>query len=125
MTWAKPAFQWLAWLFLVGVGVQFFLAGLGLPMFGGDSIDPHKQFANVLSLITVLLVLTAILAKLGRPIWVMAVVLFFLVGLQHLWADQTLKPAWLRSFHVFDAFLIAGIAFHLAQRAGFPLKKSR
>ena len=118
MTWARPVHQWLVWLFLLGVGVQFFLAGLGV--IGGESIDPHKMLGSLLQLLAVLMLVSAALAKMPRPVIIMSVVLVVLMLLQSVFV-QIDSPLWLHSFHVFDAFLIAALAQHLAQRAGFPL----
>ena len=115
MSTPRVLFRWLAYLFLLGVAIQFFLAGFGV--LGGHSIDPHKAFAGVLEIIALLLIAVAIWGKMGAPVIGMAVVLFVLIVLQYLWASESLSPQWLRSFHVFDALLIAFLGYHLAERA--------
>ena len=111
----RVLFRWLAYLFLLGVAIQFFLAGFGV--LGGHSIDAHKGFAGVLEFIALLLIAVAIWGKMGAPVIAMTVVLFVLIVLQYLWASESLSPKWLRSFHVFDALLIAFLGYHLAERA--------
>ncbi|HEX5368903.1 MAG TPA: DUF6220 domain-containing protein [Dehalococcoidia bacterium] len=113
----RMLFRLLSYLFLAGVAVQFFLAGYGLPQFGAHSIDPHKGFAGALEVIVLLMFGAAIWAKMGRMIIGMIVVLFVLIVLQYLWASESLSPHWLRSFHVFDALLIAFLGYHIAERA--------
>ncbi len=54
----------------------------------------------------------------------MALALVVLTVQQSIWASESLKPMWLRSFHVFDAFLIAGLSQQLAKRGGSPLSKT-
>ena len=117
---ARRLFGVLAWLFVVSVGIQFFLAGLGV--FGGESIEAHRQMGfAVMHLIPILMFIAALVGKMGRVYIVQTVALFVLVLLQPLWVDEELDPQWLRSFHVLSAFFIAGLAQHLAQRAGWPL----
>ncbi len=110
-------FRLLSYLFLLAVAVQFFLAGYGLSEFGGHSIDPHRGFAGALILIVFLMFGVAMWGKMGGRILGMVVVLFVLLLLQYLWASDSLKPHWLRSFHVFDALLIAFLGYHIAQAA--------
>ena len=119
MTMARMAFQWLVWLMVIGVGIQFFLAGLGV--FGGESIEAHRQWGfAVLHIIPILMFVAAIVGKMGRMYIGMTVVLFLLVFFQVLWADPEFDPEVLRSLHVFNAFLIAGLTQHLAMRVGQP-----
>ncbi len=114
----RMLFRLLSYLFLLAVAVQFFLAGYGLPQFGGHSIEAHRQWGYVvMHLIPLLMFGAAIWAKMGKQIIGMVLVLFILVVLQSLWASESLKPHWLRSFHVFDALLIAFLGYHIAQRA--------
>ena len=94
-----------------------FLAGYGVAELGGHSIDPHRGFAGVLVLIVFLMFGVAVWGKLGRMMLGMVFVLFVLLLLQYLWGSESLKPHWLRSFHVFDALLIAFLGYHIAQRA--------
>lgn len=119
MAWARPAYRWLIWLFLLGLGIEFFLAGLGV--LGGESIDPHEGLGNLLVVVCLVLVILAAIGRLERPIMLMTVVLLFLTALQMLWASEDLDPMWLRSLHIFGAFLIVGLSQNLATKVGFPL----
>jgi hypothetical protein len=119
MAWARPAYRWLIWLFLLGLGIQFFLAGLGT--LGGESIDAHRGLGSLLVLVSLVLVVLAAIGRLQRPIIPMTVVLLILTGLEMLWAGEDLDPRWLRSFHVLGAFLIAGLSQNLAMKLGFPM----
>jgi uncharacterized membrane protein YkvI len=118
MPWARRTYRWLIWLFLLGLAIQFLFAGLGT--LGGESIEPHRGLGNLLILISLVLAVLAAVARLERPIIPMTIVLLLLTALQILWA-QLESPMWLRSFHVFDAFLLAGLADNLARKVGFPL----
>ena len=118
---ARAAFRYLLTIFLLGVAVQFFLAGLGAfrtqhasdhgtvgdKQFG-DFFHPHVVLGNVLLVIALVVFLAALAGRMGRR-WVLpALALPILVELQFVFANN--GPAWFRAFHVLNAFVIAGIA---------------
>jgi hypothetical protein len=112
---ARKIFVGLAWLFVLAVAIQFLLAGLGL--LGGESLEPHRQWGFiVLHLIPILMLIAAIVGRMGRTVIVLTVVLFLLVFLQPLFVDPELDPRWLRSLHVLNALFIFALGHHLAQR---------
>ena len=112
---ARKIYVGLAWLFVAAVGVQFFLAGLGV--LGGESIEAHRQWGFiVLHLVPILMFIAAIVGRLGRTVLILTGVLFLLVFVQPLFADPELDPQWLRSFHVLNALFISGLGAHLTQR---------
>jgi uncharacterized protein DUF6220 len=115
MNGARKTFVALAWLFLVAVAIQFLLAGLGV--LGGGSMEPHRVWGFlVLHLIPILMLIAAIVGRMGRNVIVLTVTLFLLVFLQPLFADPELDPPWLRSLHVLNALFIFSLAYVLAQR---------
>lgn len=115
MATARKAFVVLAWLFVLAVAIQFLLAGLGV--LGGESIEPHREWGFiVLHLIPILMLIAAIIGRMGRTVIVLTVVLFLLVFLQPLFVDPELHPRWLRSLHVLNALFIFALGYHLAQR---------
>jgi hypothetical protein len=67
----------LIWLFLAALVVQTFLAGLGL--FGGGDMEPHIFVGWLLHLPVALVLVAALVARVGRPTiwWVLAL---FLMG---------------------------------------------
>jgi hypothetical protein len=112
---ARRFFIGLAWLFVLAVAIQFLLAGLGV--LGGESIEPHRQWGFiVLHLIPILMLIAAIVGRMGRTVIALTVVLFLLVFVQPLFADAQLDPRWLRSLHVLNALFIFALGYHLAQR---------
>jgi hypothetical protein len=112
---ARKIFVGLAWLFVLAVAIQFLLAGLGV--LGGESLEPHRQWGFiVLHLIPILMLIVAIVGRMGRILIVLTVVLFLLVFLQPLFVDPELDPRWLRSLHVVNALFIFALGHHLAQR---------
>ena len=112
---ARKIFVALAWLFVLAVAIQFLFAGLGV--LGGESLEPHRQWGFiVLHLIPILMLIAAIVGRMGRTVIALTVVLFLLVFLQPLFVDPELDPRWLRSLHVLNALFIFALGHHLAQR---------
>jgi hypothetical protein len=112
---ARKFFVGFAWLFVLAVAIQFLFAGLGI--LGGESLEPHRQWGFiVLHLIPILMLIAAIIGRMGRTVIVLTVVLFLLVFLQPLFVDPELDPHWLRSLHVLNALFIFALGYNLAQR---------
>jgi hypothetical protein len=118
---ARSIHRSLLTLFLVGVAVQFFLAGLGVFRTQGHAehgsvsdsqfasyFDPHRTLGNVLFGVAVLVFLAALAARLGRARVLVMLVLPVLVFLQSIFAND--GPSWFRALHVLNAFVIAGLA---------------
>ena len=113
---ARKSFVGLAWLFVLAVAIQFLLAGLGV--LGGESMELHRQWGFlVLHLIPILMLIAAIVGRMGRAFLVLTVVLFLLVFVQPIFADAQLDPRWLRSLHVLNALFIFTLGLYLAQRS--------
>jgi hypothetical protein len=120
---ARKVFAGLAWLFVLATAIQFLLAGLGV--LGGESLEPHRQWGFiVLHLIPILMLVAAIVGRMGRTVLGLTVALFVLVFLQPLFADPALDPRWLRSIHVLDALFIFALGYHLAQRGTRTLRST-
>jgi hypothetical protein len=112
---ARKSFVGLAWLFVLAVAIQFLLAGLGV--LGGGTMEAHRQWGFiVLHLIPILMLIAALVGRMGRTVVALTVLLFLLVFVQPLFADPQLDPRWLRSLHVLNALFIFALGHHLAQR---------
>ena len=119
-------YRGLAWLFVAGAVLQFFLAGLGV--FGAASFGPHQTVGKLLALASlILLVLAAILALSGglsRGRVGLAVLLLGLMVVQ--WslvaAFSEGEPA-LAALHPVNGLLVLSVAFAIAR--GFELPTSR
>ena len=121
MAAARAAFRYLLTIFIVGVAVQFFLAGLGVfraqhasdhgtvgdKQFG-DFFHPHVVLGNVLLIVGIVVFVAALAGRMGRR-WVLpALALPILVELQFVFAHN--GPSWFRALHVLNALAIAGLA---------------
>jgi hypothetical protein len=115
--------RWLLTIFIVGIAVQFFLAGLGvfrvqhIATKTGTTLtddrfehffDPHIVLGNVLFIVAALVFVAALIARVGRPRIFLLLALPILVLLQSLFAGT--GPSWFRALHVLNAFVIAGLA---------------
>jgi len=57
----------MAAVFTTSLVVQVFLAGLAIPQLGGDgSFATHRDFGYLIGLITLLVLVTAVIARMGR-----------------------------------------------------------
>ena len=78
---ARKIFVGLAWLFVLAVAIQFFLAGLGV--LGGESLEAHRQWGFiVLHLLPILMIVAAIVGRMGRTVIGLTVLLLLLVFVQ-------------------------------------------
>jgi lysylphosphatidylglycerol synthetase-like protein (DUF2156 family) len=119
-------YRGLAWLFLAGAVLQFFLAGLGV--FGAASFVPHQTVGKLLWLASLIqLVLAAVLALSGglsRGRVGLAALLFVLMVVQ--WslveAFSGSVPI-LAALHPVNGLLVLSVAFALV--SGFQLPTSR
>ena len=67
MEMARKSFVVLAWLFVLAVAIQFLLAGLGI--LGGESIEAHRWWGFVvLHPIPILMLVAAIVGRMGRSV---------------------------------------------------------
>src|SRR3954451_16422126 len=121
MQYVRAAHRWLLTLFLAAVVVQFVLAGLGAfkaqhgteegsigdPQFA-SYFSPHRANANVLMIIGVLVLIAAVVGRMGTRWILVSLSLPVLVELQYVFADN--GPSWFRALHVLNALVIAGIA---------------
>jgi Family of unknown function (DUF6220) len=116
-------YRGLAWLFLAGAVLQFFLAGLGV--FGAASFGPHETLGKLLALASlILLVLAVILALTGglsRRRAGLAALLFALMVVQWLLVEAFSEgaPA-LAALHPVNGLLVLSVAFALARGSELP-----
>ncbi|MGH3036565.1 MAG: DUF6220 domain-containing protein [Gaiellaceae bacterium] len=113
MTQARLLFFGLAVIYLAGVGVQFFLAGLGT--FGAASFDAHSVFGLFLVLMALILLVVAFVGKLPRSLRALTFVLLAVNVLQIFLAQLDVEE--LAAFHVVNALAIAFIGYEVMERS--------
>ena len=112
---ARTAYRALAWVFLAGIVVQFFLAGAGA--FGAASWDVHAGFGYALAIASLVLLL---LSLAGRWLVRQTVVLVGLVLVQVALVFLEEVSEWISSLHPVNALVLAAMAMTLVRRAGRP-----
>jgi mercuric ion transport protein len=112
----RYAYIGVAWLFLGCVVVQVFLAGLGV-FVGLENFELHREFGYLFGWLTLVLLILAIAARLGRR-WIgLATVLLVLFAFQSVFvALREVLPA-AAALHPVNALAIFGVAFHTATRS--------
>ena len=113
MTQARVIFFGLAVIYLAGVVVQFFLAGLGT--FGATDFDPHQVFGLILGILTLVLLVVAVVGKLPRLLIGLAVALVGLNVLQMFLARVDVDEV--AALHVVNALAIVFVAYEIVQRS--------
>ena len=115
---ADTVFAYLAALLVLGIVVQFFLAGFGVFSIPGhkdlgkvSDLDPHRAVAGVLALIALLMFIAALVARTSKAkIWVSIVIAVLAEPVQGLLAAGGEDHHWVGGLHVLDALIILGLA---------------
>ncbi len=106
----------VAWLVVVGLVVQVWLAGRGVfdPTTG---FAPHRDLGYTLGLLPIVLLVLGLVGRMGRRAAIMAIVLFVLVILQSMFvAMRTSNPS-IAALHPVNGFLILLVALLLARES--------
>jgi hypothetical protein len=113
---ADAVLRVVATITLIGVGVQFLLAGAGA---FGESFDLHVVFGRALGWWTLLLLVTVLVARAGRADIVIAVVVVVLaiVGQALLAALGREVSGWFGTLHVVNGVVIGGLTNRLREGA--------
>jgi len=115
MRLARLAFAALAWLYLALIGLQVFLAGVGV--FGADSFELHIGVGYLAAYIgPLILLVAAALAKGGRFVGLSALLLLLGVVQSILPWLRTDAP-YLAALHPVNALLMAWLALAIARGA--------
>jgi hypothetical protein len=107
-------------LFVVGIIIQIFLAGLGLPGLGGAGMDDHIQFGYWLSLAPILPLILSWPARAGRQTIVMCAVLLVITFVQTLLPSAAAGRGdipWIAALHPINAFIVLCLGIAVARRA--------
>src|SRR3954463_13043798 len=104
-------FAGLAWIVVVAVVAQFFLAGLGL--FGASDFRAHRMNGSLLAPATLVLLLLALIGRLGMVRIGMAGLLLLLIVVQNLLVRG---PSLVAALHPLNAVAILLVSLDLARR---------
>ncbi len=112
--WMKKAISavhvGLAWIILVAVGAQFFFAGLGL--FGATDLRAHRLTGSLIIPASLILLMLALVGRLGGPRIGFSAALFGLTIVQSL---LTRGPSLIAALHPVNAVVILFITLNLAR----------
>jgi hypothetical protein len=116
---ARVAYALLAWLFVGGVILQVFLAGLAL-MVDPLRIEQHRTLGHLVLLIPCGLLAAGLFARLPRRQFGLTALL---LGLSLVHSSFVYVPAngdadFLRAFHLVNTLLLFWLGIHLTRRAG-------
>jgi hypothetical protein len=106
----------VAWLLVVGLVVQIFLAGLGV-FAGRPNFETHRTVGFLLQVLPLAMAITAWVGKLGRRHIVLAIVIFVLFFVQSfLLLARGSVPA-IAALHPVNGFFMAWLAVWVARDA--------
>lgn len=121
---ARRVLVGLTWLYVLGVAIQFWLAGIGLPELGGESMEAHEAFGySALHLTPILFIILAVVAKAPRTTIVLTVAFAVVAFLQPIWAAE-FQGEFLASLHILGALVVFALAHTLARQATRLLQTS-
>jgi len=113
----RIAFAVVAWLFLIGIVVQVFLAGVGLFVPGANPFQYHVALGWLLHLGPLLVLLMAGLAGAGRRTVWLSVALLVLVGIQPFLPSMRQDVPFAAALHPVNALAIFWLSLTIARRA--------
>lgn len=113
----------LAWIIFIGCFGQLYL--IGLATFGGTSSNTHAEFGRLLILVSLVMLLTAFVARGGRLNVGLSTLMPVLLLLQGVFAYVPDLPPVVRALHALNGLVIMGVCYLLANgraRAAVPVQ---
>lgn len=108
--------QGLAWILLAALLVQFYLAGSAI--FGAGSFEAHRSLGGVLLLPVLLLLVLAVVGRLGGRLVGLSLLLVVLFIVQTILPSLRNDAAWVAAFHSVNALALMGISAALGRNGG-------
>jgi hypothetical protein len=102
----------LALVVMAAIVLQFFLAGVGI--FGAGSIEAHRVLGYVITLAALLLLVVALIGRIGRQRIIFSAVLLVLLVVQIALIES--KQPWIEALHPLNALAILGVTAQIAMR---------
>ena len=106
----------VAWLLVAGLIVQVFLAGLGV-FDSATNFPTHRDFGYLLEALPFVLLVTGLIAGLGRRAALLALAIFGLFLLQSVFVVLRADAPQIAALHPVNGFLITFLAIVLARDA--------
>jgi hypothetical protein len=120
---ARVAYQWLAWIFVACVIVQFFLAGLGV-FAGAANFELHRNWGYTFGYLLIFMVIAALVGRMPRTAWAAPLGVMVLFALQSVFVALRADAPVIAALHPVNAVAIFAAAWWIArsssawQRAG-------
>lgn len=113
---ARPIHLGVAWLLVIGLLYQVFLAGMGV-FSGASAFATHRDFGYTLTILPFILIVTALVGRFGRWHVIAAAVMFSQIILQSILVLQRDSVPAIAALHPVNGFLILLIAVWVARDA--------
>jgi hypothetical protein len=113
---ARTIFLLLSWLFVVGLVVQVFLAGLGV-FESSARFSTHRDVGYTLSVLPVLMAVAGLVGGVGRRAVLLSIAAFLLFILQSVLVAMRDSTPTVAALHPVNGFLILVIALVIARDA--------
>jgi hypothetical protein len=113
---ARPIHLVVAWLLVIGLLYQVFLAGMGV-FSGAAAFTQHRDFGYLLTALPFVLIVTALVGRFGRWHVIAAAVMFVQFFLQSIFVLQRDSVPAIAALHPVNGFLILLIAVWVATDA--------
>ena len=104
----------VAWLFVIGLIAQVWLAGRGV-FESPTMFDTHRNLGYTLSLFTIVLLVLGLLGGMGRRPAILAIAIFVLFILQSVFVVMRESTPAVAALHPVNGFLILFLAIVLAR----------
>ena len=113
---ARTVYVVVAWLFVAGLVIQVFLAGLGV-FDSPTSFATHRDVGYTLEIFPVVLLVVELLGGMGRRLAVLAIVVFGLIILQSVFVVLRDSAPQVAALHSVNGFAILLTAIYMAREA--------
>lgn len=98
----------LARIFLAGLLLQFYLAGV--PLFGAGSFQPHRMLGDALAVLSILFPILALVGRLGRKSVGLSILLVVLIIVQIMLPSLRGSVSWVAALHPVNALALMGVS---------------
>lgn len=116
MIWVRRAHLVVAWAFVAGVFIQYFLAGLGV-FKSSENFQTHAGFGFLLGLLTLVILVLAAVGGLGRRQVQYAAGLFGLFFVQSMLVSLRSSNPTIAALHPVNGLLILLVSVAMAREA--------